>query len=41
MGWKVGEQLVENFKHQDREFAFANVAWKAMEDALNTVLIAC
>lgn len=35
----MGEQLVEILKHQDEEFAFANIAWKATEDLLNTVLI--
>ena len=30
-----------NLKHQGEEFAFANVAWKATEDALDAVLIAC
>lgn len=40
MEQKMGEQLVEILKHQDEEFAFANIAWKATEDLLSTVLIA-
>lgn len=30
--WKMGEPLGEILKHQDEEFAFANIAWKATED---------
>lgn len=37
----MGEQLVENLKHQGEAFALAVVTWKAPEDVLNIILIAC